>query len=408
MNLLTRVTMSLHTIEEPSAGVAVPLWRGQHALWALGFRPFYLLAALLAVLYIPVWLAHYLGWAAPSARITLGWHMHEMVFGFAVAVVVGFLFTAGRAWTGLWTPHGARLAALAGVWLAGRLAMLAASPALAAIVDLLFLPLAAWSMYSVLHRAGNKRNMFLVVLLALLALANGAFHGAALGLLASGPVAPIHAAILLIVLVESAIGGRVIPMFTDSAAPGPKSQVLPRHDKIAMGVLVAAIAGWIIGVPGPLMMALALLASCATALRLASWKPLRAARAPLLWILHLSYAWISIGFLLLAFAAVGIGAASTAFHALAVGSMAGLIIGMMTRTTLGHTGRKLVAGKPETAMYLLIQAGAVARVAAGLGPVQWRTAALIVSGSCWSLAFALFLLVYAPYLWRARLDGKAG
>lgn len=400
--------MSLHTIEEPADGAAVPLWRGGHALWALGFRPFYLLAAVLAVLAVPVWLVHYLGWAAPSARITLGWHMHEMVFGFAIAVVVGFLFTAVRAWTGLWTPHGAPLAAFAGLWLAGRIAMLTAPPALAAAVDLLFLPLAAWSMYRVLHQAGNKRNMVLVVLLSLLALANAAFHGAAMGLLAIGPVAPIHAAILLIVLVESLIGGRVIPMFTDSAAPGPKAQKLPRQDKVLVGVLVAAVAGAIAGVPGPLMLMLGVLASCATALRLASWKPLRATRLPLLWILHLSYAWIAIGFLLLGLAAVGIGAASTAFHALAVGSMAGLIIGMMTRTTLGHTGRKLVAGKAETAMYVLIQAGAVARVAAGLAPPQWRTAALVVSGACWCLSFGLFLLVYAPYLWRARLDGKAG
>ena len=400
--------MSLHMIEEPASSAVHPLWSGQHALWALGFRPFYILAALAAALFIPLWLAHYLGWVGASARITLGWHMHEMVFGFAVAVVVGFLLTAGRAWTGLWTPRGAHLAALALVWLAGRVAMLGAPAWLAALVDMLFLPWAAWAMFSVLRRAGNKRNMFLIVLLGLLTVANGAYHGATMGILQLGQVAPIHAAILLIVVIESVIGGRVIPMFTDNGAPGAKALVLPRNDKIAMVVMVAAVAGWVFGAPGPLMAGLAFLACCATALRLAGWKPQRTLRFPLLWILHLSYAWIPVGFLLLAFAALGVGTPSTAFHALAVGSMAGLIIGMMTRTTLGHTGRKMVAGKAETAMYLLVQAGAFSRVAAGMAPLQWRDGLLVAAGACWSLAFALFLLVYAPYLGRGRLDGKEG
>ena len=377
-------------------------------MWALGFRPFYLLAALLAVLAIPAWLASYLGWLPASPMLSLGWHMHEMVFGFALAVVIGFLFTAGRAWTGLWTPRGLHLAALALLWIAGRVSMLTGPHWLAALVDSSFLPLAAWSMYRVLQRSGNKRNMFLVGLLGLLSIANGAFHAAVLQLIAISEITPVHAGILLIVLIEAVIGGRVIPMFTDSAAPGPKSLVLPRNDRLALAVVAAAAIGWIAGAPGPLMAALAFIASVATAMRLLGWKPYRAARIPLLWILHLSYAWIPIGFFLLGLAALGFGAASTAFHALAVGSMGGLIIGMMTRTTLGHTGRKLVTGKAETLMYVLIQAGALLRVAAGIAPPHWRTSALVASGACWSLSFALFLLTYTPYLWRARIDGKEG
>ena len=399
--------MSLHTIEEPESALSHSPLSSRHPFWALGFRPFYVLAALLAAWAVPAWLASYLGLIAAPA-LNLGWHMHEMVFGFAIAVVVGFLFTAGRAWTGIWTPRGGQLAALALLWIAGRFAMLLAPAVPAAAIDLAFLPLAAWSMYRVLKRADNKRNMFLVGLLAMLAIANGAYHAASAGLLPGGPVAPIHAAILLIVLIEAVIGGRVIPMFTDNAAPGPKSLVVPRRDRIAMGALAAAGAAWVAGVPGPLMAALGVLACCATGVRLAGWRPYRTLRLPLLWILHLSYAWIPVGFLLLGLAALGIGSASTAFHALAVGSMGGLILGMMTRTTLGHTGRKLAAGKGETAMYVLIQAGALLRVGAGLGPDVLRNPALLLSGLCWSAAFVLFLLVYAPYLWRARLDGKEG
>lgn len=401
--------MSLLTIEEPTADKNHPLWNGMHAVWALGFRPFYLLAAVLAVLAIPAWLSHYFGWIAWSPNITLGWHMHEMVFGFAIAVVVGFLFTAGRAWTGLWTPRGLHLAALALLWTAGRVAMLTGPAGLAAAVDMSFLPLAAWPMYRVLHRAGNKRNMFLVGLLALLAIANGVFHSAAMELIPVSLMAPVHAAILLIVMIEAVIGGRVIPMFTDNGAPGtPKAVVRPRNDKIALAVVAGATAGWVFGAPGPLMAALALMASVATVIRLAGWKPLRAVRVPLLWILHLSYAWIPIGFLMLGLAALGVGTASSAFHALAVGSMAGLIVGMITRTTLGHTGRKLATGRAELLMYTFIQAGAVVRVAAGMAPPDWRAGLLVVSGALWSLSFALLLFVYAPYLWRARIDGKEG
>ncbi len=400
--------MSLLTIEEPTPPAHHALWSGRHAVWALAFRPFYLLASLLAAVAIPIWLAQYLGWVQLTSRVSLGWHMHEMVFGFAVAVVVGFLFTAGRAWTGLWTPRGMHLAALALLWTAARVAMLTGPAWLAAALDLAFLPLAAWSMYSVLQRAGNKRNMFLVGLLSLLTLANAAFHAATMELIALSIIAPIHAGILLIVLIEAVIGGRVIPMFTDNGAPGPKALVLPRNDKIAMVLVVAAAAGWVFGAPGPLMAALAFVAAAATALRLTLWQPQRALHVPLLWILHLSYAWIPIGFVMLGLAALGIGAPSAAFHAMAVGSMGGLIIGMMTRTTLGHTGRKMTSGTAERAMYMLIQAGAVARVAAGLAPHAWRTGALVLSALCWSLSFALFLAVYAPYLWRARLDGKEG
>lgn len=393
----------------------VPFWSASHAVWRLGFRPFYLATAVFAALAVPLWMLQYTGYLAawlPQTASVLHvgylWHLHEMVFGMAVAVVVGFLFTAGRAWTGLWTPTGRHLAALVALWLAGRVAMLAAPPAAAAAIDLLFLPLAAWPLLRVLRQAGNRRNYFLVGLLAMLALCNAVFHAAALGWLALNPVTPVHAAILVIVVMESAIGTRVIPMFTRNGAPGTAPKVQPLLDRWSLGLLGATALGWLLPLPAWGFAPLAVMAALLVLLRLWRWQAHRTLAVPLLWILHCSYAWIAAGCLLLALAAWQKVTASAAFHALAVGSMAGLILGMITRTTLGHTGRKLVAGRSEVMIFALIQAAALARVAAALGWDGGQGAVLIASAVCWTAAFAQYALVYAPYLTRARIDGKEG
>jgi uncharacterized protein involved in response to NO len=400
--------MSLISIEEPPtvSNPSASLWL--HPVLRLGFRPLYLLAALFAALAVPLWTAQVAGHLHGWAQLGVAWHMHEMVFGFAIAVVVGFLYTAGRTWTGLWTPREGQLAMLAALWLAGRAAMFALPPLPAALVDALFLPCAAWPMYSVLKQSGNTRNLFLVGLLGLLALCNAAFHGAVLGWLKLAPAAPVQAAILIIVVIESVIGGRVIPMFTRNGAPGSTPQVRPALDKFALGALACASLAWVAGLPAVLTAPLCLVAGAAALVRLAGWQPRATLRVPLLWILHLSYGWIGVGFILLAGASAGLLPASAALHALTVGSMAGLIIGMMTRTSLGHTGRPLKAGRAEVAMYLLIQLGGLARLAAGVGPHGWYLAALVLASLCWSLSFALFAWTYGPYLWRPRVDGKEG
>jgi uncharacterized protein involved in response to NO len=394
--------MSLLTIEdnhEPHAA--------RPALLALGFRPFYLLAAAFAAVSVPAWVASYYGLAGPF-QVGLAWHIHEMVFGFVVAVIVGFLYTAGRNWTGLWTPRGVPLAAIALLWVAGRVAMFAAPPLAAAVVDLAFLPVAAWPLYRVLQRSGNKRNMFLVVLLALLAVANALFHASVLGWSDIAPTRPIYAALMVTVVIGSAIGGRVIPGFTGNAVKGAKPVVDPRVDKAALALTALAGAAWVFALPAAPTALLALGAALAQAWRLAGWKPLCTLRNPLLWILHLSYAWIPVGFVLLALAQFGLATASAAVHVLAVGALAGLILGMITRTALGHTGRALAAGRSETAMYLLIQAGVLARLLAAFAAGSVRDAALVAAAVAWCAAFLLYLVVYAPYLSRPRADGREG
>lgn len=397
--------MPLLTIAEPEKNVST---LADHPFLRLGFRPFYLLAAVFAAFSVPLWIAQYYGWLSGFPHVGLYWHMHEMVYGFAIAVIIGFLYTAGRNWTGLWTPRRGQLAAIAALWLVGRIAILTAPPIFAAIVDVAFLPLAAWPIYSVLQRTGNKRNLFLVGLLGVLALANAAFHMAVLGWIAVTPVAAIQVAILVIVMIESAIGARVIPGFTVNGAPGTKTIVHPKRDRICLGLTVAASLSWICGLPAPLIAALAGAAACSQLLRLSGWKPHRTLHQPLLWILHLSYAWIPIGFFLIALSALNIVSPSAAFHALTVGSMAGLIIGMMTRTTLGHTGRPLKVGKVEVLMYLLIQSGAIARLWAAIDTTPMRDTMLVLATVCWSGAFLLYAIVYGPYLYRSRIDGREG
>ena len=403
--------MALNTISEPSCPAPVRStlpWQPGHPVWQLGFRPFYLLAALFAAVSIPLWLASYMGVATGPLQVSMGWHMHEMVFGFAVAVVVGFLFTAGRNWTGLPTPQGWHLMALAAIWLAGRVAMLAASAPVAAAVDMLFLPLSAWPLFQVLHRSGNHRNLFLVGLLALLTLANGLYHASVMGMLALSYFVPVQAAIFIIVLIESVLGARVIPMFTRNGAPGSTPVASQKRALVAVGMMASAGAAWIAGAPGIVTAPLALAAGVMSLANLLAWQPQRTLRVPLLWILHLSYAWIAIGFMLLAAASLHWLPASAAFHALTVGSMGGLIIGMMTRTTLGHTGRPLKAGAREAAMYWLVQLGAATRLLAAVGPASLAMPALLAAGVCWSVAFILYAVTYAPFLWRPRIDGREG
>ena len=229
-----------------------------------------------------------------------------------------------------------------------------------------------------------------------------------LGWITLAPTSAIQAAILIIVIVESVIGARVIPGFTANAVAGVKPIVHVRRDRVSLGLTIAASLAWVLGMPASAIAALALAAACAQTLRLAGWQSHRTLHQPLLWILHLSYAWIPFGFVLIALSALQVVSVSSAFHALTVGSMGGLIIGMMTRTALGHTGRPLKAGWREVAMYLLIQLGAIARVCAALGPVSLRDSELFIAALCWTTAFLLYVMVYGPYLLSPRLDGQEG
>ncbi len=374
------------------------------ALFALGFRPFYLLAAAFAVLAVPVWALVFAG-VLPPPLPGFWWHAHEMLFGFAAAVIVGFLLTAGKAWTGLDTPGGARLAALALLWLLGRVAMALGGGVWAAVVDTAFLPVAAAVFLAVLVRAGSRRNYFIGALLAVLALVNLGFHLARLGVVALDPLTPLHVALALVVLLETIVGGRVIPLFTANKLKGVRQWRHKPFDYLTVGVTGVALLLW---ATGAWFAPLAVVAAALQLVRAAGWNPWATRRDPLLWVLHVSHLWIPIGLGLLAASAWGALPRSAGVHALAIGATGGLIIGMVTRTALGHTGRPLAAGRVETAAYVLVQVAALARVltvafvpAAVLGGVH-------AAATAWALAFVLYLWRYAPFLTRPRADGKPG
>jgi uncharacterized protein involved in response to NO len=372
-------------------------------LFELGFRPFYLLAALLAALNVPVLLAQWHGLVAQVAGGGVSWHAHEMVFGFAAAVITGFLFTAGRNWSGLPTPAGARLAALAALWIAGRVAMLTGPSPLTAIIDCAFLPLAALGLWIPLQRSRN-RNRFFVGLLLLLALANVLYHLASLGVIALSSALPTRGALYLVLLIVAIMSGRVTPAFTRNAIPTARVRRIPGLDPAAIAMLLAALVLQLAGAHGWLLAVPALLAALLHMLRMVLWDPLSTAHRPILWILHVSYAWIPIGLLLLALSALNEQIPlSVCLHAFGAGAIGGTIIGMITRTARGHSGRPLDTGSTETLAYALVQAGALLRVLGPLVVPEWYGVWLIAGGVAWSTAFLLYLVVYWPILSRPAL-----
>ena len=378
-------------------------------LLRLGFRPFYLGAAGFAALAIPLWVAAWLGVITlPPVVNPLLWHGHEMLFGFAAAVILGFLLTAGKLWTGLATPRGPLLALLAVCWLLARITALTGPYPVYAVLDLMLLPVVAAIFLSLIIRSRNWRNLPLAIILSLLALANTGFHLSVAGFIDVAAVRTLYAALALIVLVECVIAGRVIPAFTMNATPGLRITTPPTMERVTLLLTAIALGAWVLAAPAIFTAAALALAALLHLLRQWRWHPRSTFGRPVLWILHAAYAWLAIGMALLAAAQLGWISASAGIHALAVGATAGLIIGMMTRTARGHTGRPINVTGIETTAYALIMLAAVLRVFVPLAAPPWMTSALIGAALAWTLAFALYLARYTPWLCTTRLDGRDG
>lgn len=381
---------------------------GGFALFALGFRPFYLLAALFSAIAVLIWLAVLRGQSWQGFLSPLAWHQHEMTFGFALAVVAGFLLTAGRVWTGLDTPQGIALAVLVAWWLAARILMFYGPRLAAGLVDGSFPFLIAAVMARVIIAARNWRNLFVVGLLLLLGIANAGFHLEHAGLIELPADLPLRAALFVVLFLVVVMAGRVIPAFTANALPKAQVRRRPRLDQAALAGTALAFAGAALGAAAWWVAPAAAIAAALHVLRQWGWRPLATRTRPILWILHLSHAWIPVGCILIALNALGWVALPAAVHALGVGALGGTVIGMITRTALGHTGRPLAVGRWETAAYLMVHGAALARVAAGLAPELGYSWLVAVAAWLWAGAFAIYFAVYLPRLTRPRIDGRPG
>jgi uncharacterized protein involved in response to NO len=380
-----------------------------------GFRPFFLACAVWALLALPIWLFALLGgFDLPSAMDPLTWHRHEMLFGCVGAAVAGFLLTAIPNWTGRLPIAGWPLAALALLWLAGRLAVLwsgALGPMLAATVDVaLWLVLAFVGAREIL--AAKNRNLPLVAMVLLFGLANALDHAGANGVIGDGDLG-MRAGTALVIMMISVIGGRIIPSFTRNwLAKQGHTAGLPgqpgRFDLAVILVTALALIGWIVAPSAQAVGALLVLAAILQLARLGRWRGWRTASDRLVLILHVGYLWIPIGLGLLGASLLALPIPrSAAIHALTAGGMATMILAVMTRATLGHTGRELTASTTTQLTYLLITLGAVIRVLAPLGVVGYR-AGMEVAGALWIAAFVLFLAAYGPMLAGPRADKAPG
>lgn len=383
------------------------------ALFRGSFRPFFLGGALWALIVLVLFIC------ALSATITLpttfdtiAWHRHEMLFGYLGAIIAGFLLTAIPNWTGRLPIAGTPLAALAGLWLAGRIAIFCSAVVgapVAAVLDVGFLlTLAFVAGREVL--AARNRNLPVVGMVLLLAVANGLDHAEAMGA-SLPPGLGYRLAIGLIVMMISLIGGRIIPSFTrnwlakqGAAAPLPGQPGW--FDLAALAITGLALAGWVAAPQATAGGYAMLFAGAVQVMRLARWQGVRAVREPIVLILHIAYLWIPIGLILLGLSMTsGTFQASAALHALTAGAMAGMTLAVMTRATRGHTGRDLTAGPATIALYVLITLAAAIRVAAPILPISYL-AAIHLAALAWIGAFVLFVAAYGPMLVLARPDGK--
>jgi uncharacterized protein involved in response to NO len=386
------------------------------ALFDYGFRPFFLLAGLYALAIVPVWLYFYAHHGAPFGALpAMYWHSHEMLYGFVVAAVAGFLLTAVPSWTGARGFAGTPLIIVVGLWTAGRIAMATVGDApfwVTAVAELALLPALAALLIPPLFRSQNHNRPLLAVL-GLLWLIDAAF----LVSLRNGDIVlaarTMTLAVDFVLVLVTVIGGRIVPAFTANALRrrGETPDIVSRRwFEIAVIASMVAIALADVFAPnGKLTGLIAALAAVAHAIRLSGWRSFRTGGEPILWVLHVAYAWLPLGLALKAcWLLGGVEWAMKWQHALTMGVLATMILAVMTRASLGHTGRPLVVSRVIAVAYVLLTLGVFARVFGGVLWPERYALAMSIAGLAWVLSFLLYLIVYAPILIGPRADGKPG
>lgn len=378
------------------------------AILSYGFRPFFLLGALYAGLSILAWLPMFAGeLTLPTAFALRDWHVHEMLYGFAGAVVAGFLLTAVPNWTGRLPLQGRPLILLVAAWLAGRFAV-ALSAELgwlpAAILDVSFLALLTAALGREVIAGRNWRNLKILGVLTVMLIGNAVFHIEAhlSGTAEYGIRVGIAATLTMVML----IGGRIIPSFTRNwlAALGPGRMPVPygRFDAMSMMIAVAALLAWVVAPADPATGAGLLIAGLSQAARLARWAGYRTWQNPLVFILHVAYAFVPLGFVLVGLSALSDISAAAGIHAWTAGAVGVMTLAVMSRASLGHTGRPLRAPVSVQAVFILATASVLARVCAALHPV-WTAPLLATATVLWAAAFLGFSAIYWRVLTGPRL-----
>jgi uncharacterized protein involved in response to NO len=380
-----------------------------HPFFRGGFRPFFFAGAAWALIALCLWICSLLGEITlPTAMEALAWHRHEMLFGFVGAIIGGFLLTAVPNWTGRLPIAGWPLAGLFSLWAAARLAVLfsgAVSLWVAGLLDVgFFVVLGLLAAREVLE--ANNRNIPVVGMILLFGVADALDYLANINVL-PWPDLGWQLAIALVVILISLIGGRIIPSFTRNwlVKRGIKAGLPTQPGKFDLVVIGATAVGMLFWLAGPPELISGLVVMAAGALQLVRWARWRGWRTfadPLVLILHVGYLWIPVGLVLLGLSLAGYVPRSAAIHSLTAGAMATMILAVMTRASLGHTARELKASPLTVVVYVLVTAGALLRVAASLRLINYNMG-IDIAGLAWGSAFLLFLVAYAPVLWRPRL-----
>ncbi|MFU8804593.1 MAG: NnrS family protein [Bradymonadaceae bacterium] len=402
--------MSPMQLNFPTVEAESPSTIFDRPILALGFRPFFLLGAAMAALWVPLYMLAWYGMIDLSGYAGMvAWHGHEMLFGFAGAIIAGFLLTAVGNWTGAKMPSGLVLFGLVLAWILGRLVMLFAGSLpwlVTLLVDGAFFPLVAVAIARPILATKNKRNYGFIFLLGALTIANLWFHLHAAGLVSSTLGDPLYIALDAVVVIMVVVGGRVIPFFTRNAVGDARIDRSLWLDRLSIGGAAALLVADLATLNPGITAYVALFAGIFTAARMWRWGSLRTLNNSLLWVLHLSYAFIAMGLILRGLSSFVPLSAST--HALTVGGVGLLTLGMMARVALGHTGRPLVVSPAITCAFVLMALAAALRVFVPIFLGFWYMPAILASSALWAAAFIIYFAVYWPILTRPRADGRAG
>ncbi len=377
-------------------------------LFSAGFRVFFPLGAIGAVLLLPYWVMVISGYSdyLPSYFAPVAWHQHEMIFGVFVPIIIGFLFTAVPNWTGKPSPKGLPLALLGLLWILGRLCVFYGAQLpeyIVVIIDVSLLPLAIMGIGPSIFKAGNKRNYFLPVLLIILAGFNLFSHLSALGLIGLDENNFLIASLLFVVMLINVIGGRVAPSFLKNKYPTVEQKSFKAVLPISMISIFSLMICIIWQAPGYITGMFAVIGAISLLVRLWGWKGWIAYKDPLQLILHIGILWIAIGFLLMAYASlVDDRYIILSYHALSVGAAGSMTLGVMSRAIIGHSGRPINNEFILTTIFILISLSAISRIIAPILFVDFYMEFLFASAVCWVLAYLLFLIRFIPVVLKPK------